>query len=209
MSVTIISIIVTVLITLYTWKNPLVMNNWIFYPYGVKRNNEWYRFLTSGFLHADWGHLIFNMLSLYFFGRVVEYVFTNMYGFEIGIALFLLIFVGGIIVSDIPTYFKHKDDPTYRALGASGGVSAVIFSSILFNPVNDICLYFFICLPGFILGGLYLIYSYYEAKKRRDTVNHDAHFYGAVYGFVVSLLLVPSSFPRFIELIQGWSFFDK
>lgn len=208
MSVTIILIILTVAVSWYAFQNDQLTHRWIFHPYSVQVNNEWHRFITSGFLHADFTHLFFNMLALYFFGRVVEYVFMATFGDAIGIALYLFIYIGGIIVSDIPTYLKHRDNPAYRALGASGGVSAVIFSSILFNPISDICLYFFICLPGFILGLLYLIYSYYKGRQGADAINHDAHFYGAVYGIVVSLILIPRAGPNFVEQLFQWQGFS-
>jgi membrane associated rhomboid family serine protease len=207
MSITIILIILTVGISWYAFQNLHLTNRWIFHPYSVHTNNEWYRFITSGFLHGDWTHLFFNMLALYFFGRVVEFVFTARFGEGGGLFYYLLIYLGGIIVSDIPTYFKHRDNPGYRALGASGGVSAVIFSSILFNPTSDICLYFVLCLPGFILGILYLIYSYYKGRQGADNINHDAHFYGAVYGIILSLILIPGAGPRFAEQIIQWQGF--
>lgn len=207
MSVTLILIIITVGISWYAWQNQDVMHRLIFTPYTVRRDNSWYRFLTSGFLHADLTHLFFNMFTFYFFGQAVEYTFINIFGPITGILIFLLIYIGGIIVSDIPTYFKHKDDPGYRALGASGGVAAVVFSSILFYPTQDICLYAILCIPGFILGILYLMYSYFQGKRMGDNINHDAHLYGAVYGFLISLILVPQAGPLFIDQISNWKIF--
>lgn len=204
MSVTIILIIMTVGISLYAWQNQGLMHKWIFHPYAIQRDNSWYRFITSGFLHADFMHLLFNMFTLFFFGDVVEYVFKSAYGSTTGLLLYLLVYLGGIIISDIPTYFKHRNDPPYRALGASGGVASIVFSSILFFPTLDICLFAFLCLPGFIFGILYMIYSYYSGKRMGDNINHDAHFYGAVYGFVLSLALVPAALPNFFRQIAGW-----
>jgi membrane associated rhomboid family serine protease len=207
LSVTLILIIITVGISWYAWKNHDLMHNWIFSPYTIQRDNSWHRFVTSGFLHADFTHLLFNMFTLYFFGQVVEYTFINEFGATTGILIYLLIYIGGIIVSDIPTYLKHRNDPGYRALGASGGVASVVFSSILFYPTNDICLYAILCIPGFILGILYLLYSYYQGKRMGDNINHDAHFYGAVYGMIISLALVPQAGPAFIDQISNWSIF--
>src|SRR5690606_23836602 len=107
----------------------------------------------------------------------------------------------GVIVADIPTYLKHQNDYNYYSLGASGGVSTIIFASILYSPMNEICLYGIICMPGIVLGILYLIYSYYEAKKSRDNVNHSAHFYGAVVGVVLGLILVPEAASGFMNEI--------
>lgn len=207
MSVTLILIIITVGISLYAWQNESLMHKWIFQPYAVQRDNSWYSFLTSGFLHADMMHLFFNMFTLFFFGQAVEQTFMVIFGAETGILLYLLIYLGGIIISDIPTYFKHRNDPPYRALGASGGVASVVFSSILFYPTNDICLYGLLCIPGFILGVLYVLYSYYSGKRMGDNINHDAHLYGAVYGFVLSLVLVPQALPSFFEQIGNWRLF--
>ncbi|MDX5438764.1 MAG: rhomboid family intramembrane serine protease [Pontibacter sp.] len=207
MSVTIILIIITVGISLYAWQNQDLMHKWIFQPYAVQRDNSWYRFITSGFLHADFTHLFFNMFTFYFFGSNVEYTFTAVFGPTTGILFFLMIYLGAIVVSDIPTYIKHRNDPPYRALGASGGVAAIVFSSILFYPTQDIYLFAALPIPGFILGVLYLVYSYYSSKKMGDNINHDAHFYGAVYGFVLSLLLVPKAGPLFIEQIAAWRLF--
>lgn len=207
MSVTIILIIITVGISWYAWKNHELMQNWIFHPYSVARDNSWHRFLTSGFLHADFTHLFFNMFTLYFFGNAVEMTFGAIFGETTGILIYLLIYLGGIIVSDIPTFLKHRDDPPYRALGASGGVASVVFSSILFYPTQDICLYAILCIPGFILGILYLMYSYFQGKRMGDNINHDAHFYGAVYGLIITLALVPKAGPMFIEQLSTWRMF--
>ncbi|GAB3194974.1 membrane associated rhomboid family serine protease [Pontibacter aydingkolensis] len=207
MSVTLILIVITVAISLYAWQNDSLMHKWIFQPYAVQRDNSWYRFITSGFLHADYTHLFFNMFTFYFFGGAVEQTFQVIFGPTTGILLYLLVYLGGIIVSDIPTFIKHRNDPPYRALGASGGVASVVFASILFYPTQDICLYAILCIPGFILGVLYLVYSYFSGKKMGDNINHDAHFYGAVYGFVLSLILVPQALPNFFSEIAGWRMF--
>ncbi|MCJ8163757.1 rhomboid family intramembrane serine protease [Pontibacter sp. E15-1] len=207
MSVTLILIIITVGISFYAWQNESLMHKWIFQPYAVQRENSWYRFLTSGFLHSDMTHLFFNMFTFFFFGQAVEQTFKVIFGAEIGILLYLLIYLGGIVVSDIPTFFKHRNDPPYRALGASGGVAAIVFSSIFFYPTNDICLYGLLCIPGFILGVLYLMYSYFSGKKMGDNINHDAHLYGAVYGFLLSLVLVPQALSAFFEQISNWRLF--
>lgn len=201
MSLTIILIVITAGISLYAWQNNNLLEKWVFYPYGVKNNNQWYRFVTSGFLHADMGHLFFNMFSLYFFGEAVEGLYKNYFGPEIGAVCFLALYLIGIIVSDLPTYFKHQKDQRYHSLGASGGVSTIIFASILYFPMNKICLYAILCMPGIVMGVLYLIYSYYEARQNRDNVNHDAHFYGALIGVVLALILIPQAGPHFIQQI--------
>ncbi|MFD2513981.1 rhomboid family intramembrane serine protease [Pontibacter locisalis] len=207
MSVTLILIVITVGISIYAWQNQELIHKWILQPYAVQRDNSWYRFVTSGFIHADFTHLFFNMFTFYFFGGLVERTFEIVFGPTTGILIYLLLYIGGIIISDIPTYIKHRNDPSYRALGASGGVAAVVFSSILFYPTQDICLYAILCIPGFILGVLYVVYSYYSGRKMEGNINHDAHLYGAVYGFVLSLILVPQAFPNFVTEISNWRLF--
>ena len=205
MSVTLILIILTAGISIYAWSNQDLMQKWIFHPYSVRKRHEYYRFVTSGFLHADWTHLLFNMFSFYMFAQVVEQVFIGIHGPEVGIALFLLVYIGGIVVSEIYTFLKEHKNFNYHSLGASGGVSAIIFSSILLNPLTKIIIFPIpVGIPGFIFGGLYLLYSYYQAKRMGDNVNHDAHFYGAIFGFLVTFLLVPGALGNFIQQIQQW-----
>ena len=205
MSVTLILIILTAGISIYAWSNQDLMQKWIFHPYSVRKRHEYYRFVTSGFLHADWTHLLLNMFSIYMFAQVVEQVFIGIHWPEVGIALFLLVYIGGIVVSDIYTFLIEHKNFNYHSLGASGGVSAIIFSSILLNPLTKIIIFPIpVGIPGFIFGGLYLLYSYYQAKRMGDNVNHDAHFYGAIFGFLVTFLLVPGALGNFIQQIQQW-----
>ncbi|QHL89428.1 rhomboid family intramembrane serine protease [Nibribacter ruber] len=202
MSITILLIIITVAISMYAWRNQNLMENWVHHPQSVAQHNEWWRLLTSGFLHADFGHLFFNMFSFYMFGRVVEQYFMAIFGPTMGIVLYLVLYLGAIILSDLPTYFKHRNDRGYYSLGASGGVAAIIFSSIYFNPQSELIIFpipFHI--KGYIFGALYLIYSYYQARRAGDGINHSAHFYGALFGVVFTIGLVPEYFPRFLELI--------
>ncbi|WP_231862311.1 rhomboid family intramembrane serine protease [Rufibacter sp. DG15C] len=203
-SITIILILITVGVSIYAWRNQNLMENWVHHPQSVAQHNEWWRLLTSGFLHADFGHLFFNMFSFYMFGGVVEQYFMAIFGSTLGIVLYLTLYLGAIVLSDLPTYFKHKNDRNYYSLGASGGVAAIIFSSIYFNPTSEMII-FPIPLPikGYIFGALYLIYSYYQARRAGDGINHSAHFYGALFGVVFTVGMVPEYFPRFLELIIG------
>lgn len=206
MSVTLLIIVVTAGISLLAWNNPSLMDRWILNPYQVASRGQYYRLLTSGFLHADWGHLIFNMLSLYFFGGFIEQVFGALFG-AAGPVYLIGFYLVGILVSDIPSFLKHRNDPGYNSLGASGGVSAVLFAAILFRPLTEVCLYFALCIPGFIFGALYLAYSYYESRRGRSHVNHDAHFYGALFGILFMIVVYPQVLPNFIEQIAGWRLF--
>jgi membrane associated rhomboid family serine protease len=143
------------------------------------------------------------MFSFYFFGTQLEIIFQYIFG-EMGTAYFIALYILAIIVSDIPTLFKHQNNHAYNSLGASGGVSAVIFACILFQPLQDICLYAVLCFPGFILGALYLIYSYQSSKRSRDRINHDAHLYGALFGLIFCIVLYPDSIRIFIQQMAEW-----
>lgn len=206
MSYTLIIIVVTVAISAAAWNKPAIYYGFMFNPYQISKNGQAYRFLSSGFIHDGWVHLGFNMFTFYFFGRNVEQIYTYVLGSS-GPIVFVVMYLSAIVVSDLPSYFKHKDFQGYNSLGASGGVSAVVFSSILYMPLSDVCLYGFICLPGFVLGILYIIYSVYQGKSMSDNINHQAHLIGALFGAVFSLIVSPSALPAFIEQISTYRIF--
>ena len=198
----------TVAISAYAWSKPELMDAWIMQPYRMVRSGgQWYRLLTSGFLHADWAHLLFNMFAFYSFGPVVLRTLVAGYGAGLGIGLFLLLYLGVIIISDLPTYFRHRDDPGYRSLGASGGVSSVLFASIMIMPVAPAGQGIYIIpipfpIQPFVFGILYLVYSWYMGRRRGDNINHDAHFYGALYGVALLLALMPVAGSEFVSQIS-------
>lgn len=206
MSITIVIVGVTVLVSFIAWQQPNLYHKSLFNPYQIASKGEYYRFISSGLIHDGWMHLGFNMFTFFFFGQNVEYIYGRIAG-DNSIWLFLGLYVGAIIVSDLPNYFKYRNSPGYNSLGASGGVSAVVFASILFMPLNDICLYGFICIPGFILGILYILYSVYQGKTMSDNINHQAHLVGALYGVIFSLIVEPSAFMRFISQISSYRIF--
>jgi len=189
------------------FNRPAMLSEFMMNPYNVKTKGQYYRFITSGFIHQDHMHLIMNMFSLYFFGLVIETIFGMIFG-GWGAVYYILLYLMAIVVSDLPSFFKHKSNPRYNSLGASGGVSAVIFASIVFQPTQDICLFIKICLPGFILGTAYIIYSYFQGKKANDNINHDAHLYGAAFGFIFCVIIYPPSIPNFFKEIMSWRMFD-
>ncbi|RTQ48405.1 rhomboid family intramembrane serine protease [Hymenobacter gummosus] len=194
LDVSILLAVLTSIISIYAWSHPELYDRWIMSPYLVRKRGEWYRFLSSGFLHADVGHLLFNMIAFYSFSQLVQMIFGAYFGELMGAGLFVLLYFTGIIVSDIPSYLKHRTDYDYRSLGASGGVASVMFSAILFNPLGSIRIMFLpIDIPSFIFGILYLIYSYYQGRRMGDNVNHDAHLYGALYGILFTLVAIPKS----------------
>lgn len=203
MTITIALIAITVAISFYgfgrpEWQGRLMMN-----PYAIRHKKQFYRLLTSGFIHKDQMHLIFNMISFYFLGTMVEQVFVGLFG-SAGSFYFVLMYGLAIVVSDLPTYWKQKGNQNYNSLGASGGVAAVVFAFIILEPMQYICLYFAICMPGFILGTLYLLYSYYQGRKSNDNINHDAHLYGALFGLVFCTMIYPACIGNFIRQVTLW-----
>jgi len=205
-SVTLILIAINVAASLYAWKRPDIFQRWLFNPYLVSHRKQYYRFITSGFIHNDYMHLLFNMFTFYFFGQVIEQIY-GYYAEGYGIVLFLALYFVGMIIADIPTFIKHRNNPNYNSVGASGAVSAVVFSSIMFQPLNEICLFALLCLPGFILGGLYLLYSYYQGRKMSDNINHDAHLYGALFGIAFTIAIWPGVIPHFFEQLSNFKIF--
>jgi membrane associated rhomboid family serine protease len=204
LSITVLLIILTSGISIYGFNKPEFLHRWMFIPYQMKNHGEWDRFVTSGFIHKDYMHLLFNMFTFYFFGGVVEQVLSYKFGVIVGGVIFAVFYILGIVISDLPTYLKNQDNSYYRALGASGGTSATVFASIIILPLSDICLFGIVCFPGFILGGLFLIYSYFKGKNQDDAINHDAHLYGAIFGIVFILIISPSSAITFLEQIKDY-----
>lgn len=201
-SITVVLIIIISAVSIYGFQQPEFNQKMLFHPYMIRHRNEWYRFITSAFVHGSWMHLIFNMFTFYWFGEAVErYILKPKFGSVEGGLYFLLLFIVGVIVSHISTYRKYAEAAYYRSLGASGGVSAVVFASIMFYPVNDLCLYGIICIPGFVLGPLYLIYSYYQGKRGTDNINHEAHLYGALFGILFSVIVEVSVLSRFFDQV--------
>lgn len=191
---------VTTGISLVAFNNRDLAGRLIFNAFAIQRYNEWYRFITHGVLHGDFMHLFFNMLSLYFFGPFVEETFKMdvVFGETGGTLMYLLLYIGALIVSSIYSFFKHRDHSWYNALGASGAVSAVIFAAILLNPLGTLYVYF-IPMQSWIFGILYLGFSWYMGRRGGDNIGHDAHFWGAVYGFVLPVIFK-------YELFQGFVF---
>jgi len=144
------------------------------------------------------------MIALYFFGGVLERIYTSMYG-SLGIIFYLLTYLLGMVVANLKTFFKYRDSSYYNSLGASGGVAAVLFASILYRPTSSICIYYALCVPAFILGALYLIYSYYSGYRKGDNVNHDAHLFGSLFGIVFTILIRPSVVLDFFERIRHFN----
>lgn len=165
-------------------------------PYRVRRNREWYRLLSHGFVHADMMHLLVNMFTFWSFGKYMESMFKYA---GLGEWSFLALYFGGMIVASLYDVFKRSDDSYYLSIGASGAVSAVLFASIFFDPWGLIYFFAFLPVPGIVFGILYLVYCQYMARQASDHINHNAHFYGAVYGFLFPLLVRPEWIQVFLH----------
>jgi membrane associated rhomboid family serine protease len=174
------------------FKNTRIMGLLLLIPFRVKHNQEYYRLLTSGFVHADWMHLLFNMISFFFFAGLIENY--------VGPTRFLILYLGAILISNIPTFLKYADKTRYASLGASGGVSAILFAFVVIHPMETIYVYF-IPIPAILFGFLYIGYSYYMDKKGNDVVNHSAHLYGALVGVLYISVLYPDVVQGFVQQI--------
>jgi membrane associated rhomboid family serine protease len=189
LSITLVIIIITALVSFGGLSNPKIIDDLIFYPPAVTQQKQWYRFFSCGLIHADFGHLFFNMLSLYFFGPSVEAAFAA-FNPEAGKWIYLLLYVTALMVSLLPTYFKNINNSQYRSLGASGAVSAIIFAGLLLSPGSEVYIFFIpIPIPGFIFAPLYLVISAYMERKGNDNINHSAHIWGALYGLAFTILV--------------------
>ena len=164
------------------------------WPSLVHRKHQYYRFISYGFVHADMQHLLFNMITLFFFGRVVEQLLGSFIG-PFGFALFYLTAIG---ISIVPSYLQHRHDPQYLSIGASGAVSAVLFSFIMFQPWATIYV-FFIPFPAIVYAVLYIAFTIYMDRRGKDNINHSAHLWGAAYGVLVTLAVVPGVLPLFLS----------
>jgi len=182
---------ITIATSLWAFYNDTLFSNLILHPYSVSRGQRVYTVITSGLIHNDWMHLFFNMLSYYFFAFQLEAV--------LGHWQFALLYTLSLILSDLPTVYKHRNDDWYHSLGASGAVSAVIFSAILYNPLAKMMIMPIpFGIPAVLFGVLYLIYCNYASKNARDNVNHDAHLFGALSGLLITIALNPHIVNSFI-----------
>lgn len=198
MSITIVIIAITVIVSLIAFSNEELMNKLLFYPARMDTPAEYYRFVTAGLIHADFIHLFFNMYVLYIFGEYVESAYTVYIGKPY---LFGMMYFFALIASSLPSFAKHRNNHYYRALGASGAVAAVLFSFVYYAPWTMLYFFGIIPIPAIVFAVLYLVYSAYSAKKGQDNIGHDAHFYGAVFGFIITLIIDPSHGRDFIQQV--------
>ena len=202
-------IVITTLISIGGFYNDKIRNDLIFYPPYISERNQWYRLFTCGLIHANVPHLFFNMYTLYMFGNPVESEFIEIFGAK-GKLLYIILYITALFACLLPTYFKHKNNPNYSSLGASGAVSAVVFAFMFLNPTLSMSLIFLpIPLPAFVFGLLYLVITSYLAKRGNSHINHSAHLWGSLYG-IFFLLLTGFTlsnynlFDNFISQITGY-----
>ncbi len=206
-SITVTIILITCLVSFVAFNRPKEKEDMLFWPYAINHQKQYYRFFSYGLIHDDMIHILFNMITLWSFGvRLEKYTFAQFEIFGDKARIFyLVLYVTAMVVSTLPDYFKNKDNISYRALGASGAVSAVLFATIILEPTLPL-LVFFIPLPGYIFGVLFLAISAYLAKKGGSNIGHGAHFTGAVYGLLFTIILTKlySSYdavPTFLRMI--------
>lgn len=198
-TITMSILVLTCVVSFAAFNNSRIIDGLIFWPPAISQRHQYYRFLSCGLIHADMMHLVFNMFTLYFFGRVMEAYYMGILGLPH--FYYLVLYAGAVIVANIPTYLKRKDDYNYRSLGASGGVCAVIFAFVLLRPWTTIQV-FFVPIPAIIYAGLFLAYSVYMGKRGGDNVNHDAHFWGALFGVVFTIAVRPEVINIFLNELR-------
>jgi membrane associated rhomboid family serine protease len=186
----------TLVTSIYAFNDHVLYGKFMMHPYSVYRRSKVYTLITSGLIHSGWPHLFFNMFTFFFFAFPLERT--------IGSWRFGLLYFISLVLSDIPSVLKHKDDFWYNSLGASGAISGVLFSFILFYPMTKIGIFLIpIGIPAVLFGVLYLVYCAYMSKSSRDNINHDAHFFGAITGIIITIILVPGIVPHFISSLLG------
>ncbi len=186
---------ITIAISIYAWYGRSnIYDNWAFSPWEFTHHGKWYLVITKGFIHADYMHLIFNMMTYYFFAFRLEKT--------VGSFAFFIIYFGSLVLSDISTIIKNRNNAGYRAVGASGAIAGIIFSYVLFDPSSKLMIFFIpIGIPAPIFALLYLAYCYFASKRSNDQINHEAHLWGAITGLAITIILFPDILPYFFHKI--------
>jgi membrane associated rhomboid family serine protease len=204
MQILIVIIAIIGLVSVMGFSNSDVVYRLQFNAWQVIRKKEYYRLVSHALVHGGWAHLLLNMFVLWSFGRGVMQLFTIYLGGN-GVVLFLILFISAIPISSLYSLQKHKNDYHYNAIGASGGVMAVVFASIFLEPYSLIYVYF-IPIPGILFGVIYLIYTKIMSTRNNDNIGHDAHFFGAMYGFLFPLLFEPRLAFLFFQKLISFQF---
>ena len=199
LSINLVLIALTVLVSISAFQNNALRQKCVLHPYTMKEQREWYRFISSGFIHADWVHLLMNMIVLFYFGTVVESWLVGI-NQPTGRLLYVAFYIVAIAIANISSYLKHRNNPGYRSLGASGAVSAVVFASIICQPGMVVRFIFLpVNIPGYVFAVLYIIYSIGMARYGKDQINHEAHLYGALFGLAFASVLSPAHLIAFLD----------
>ncbi len=202
MNIVTIIIAITVLISLQANKNIELKTRFLFIPFKLKKNNEYYRLISHIFIHADIAHLAFNMISLYFLGLTLENHLVDMYNLKLGSIYFIILYFFGAVFASLPSFLKHQENQLYRSLGASGAVSAVIFAAIIWDPTMELFIMFIpFPIPAYIFGPIYLAVEYFSMKRGGTGIAHDAHIGGAIFGILFVLLLNVDKGREFLDII--------
>ncbi len=203
MSITLIIIIITALVSYQCFNDHNLKSKLAHYPVAEAGNGEYHRLFTAGLVHADMNHLLINMFVLYFFGEAIENQFIYIFGPVLGMVHFVILYITAIVAANLTTYAKHKENPRYSAVGASGAISAVLFVFMMINPWSTIYLYFVIPIYAVLAGFLFLAWESYAGKKQIGRTDHDGHFYGALFGVVYIIAVKPSIFTAFIAELMN------
>ncbi len=196
--VTLVIVLVTSIFSVIAFSQHSLVYKYQFNAYQIINRKQYSRLILHAFLHANWTHLIVNMLVLYSFGTALERHFQQFFGSS-WIPYYLILYFGAILVSPLYSLYKHRKDYHYNAIGASGAVSAVVFAAIFFDPWNKIYFFMMIPMPGIVFAVLYLVYSWLMSNRSKDNIAHDAHFFGAVFGFLLPIMLSPDLLTYFIN----------
>jgi membrane associated rhomboid family serine protease len=204
MNISILLVVLTCIVSILAFNQESLLHKLRFNAYEINKHKQFYRFFSYALVHADALHLFVNMYVLYNFGPWVEF-FYEQYFQEKGNLFFVILYVGAIFTSVIPAFEKHKLQMYYNAVGASGAISAIVFASILFDPLAPMGLLFLpFRFPAVVFGFAYLAYSYYMAKKGNDNIGHDAHFFGALFGMMFTILLNKNIAINFYYQLLAW-----
>lgn len=194
MSITVVLIVITCVVSFSAWKRPELLQGLIYHGPSVARGEYW-RLLTYGFIHSDGNHLLFNMVTLYFFGEFIEGKLAS----GVGALGYVVFYLAGLVLAILPSHMRHRRDNNYRSLGASGAVSAVLFAYILMRPWSMLFV-MFIPVPAVVFAALYMAYSIWaEKQKTGKKINHSAHLWGAAWGVVFFLAIQPDLLPAFFD----------
>jgi membrane associated rhomboid family serine protease len=186
---------ILVLSALALWVSPGILDRNLLRPYWLVRRRQYDTLITSGFIHGDAGHLLFNSLTFFFFAPGLER--------RIGTPRFIALYFIGLMLSSLGTVYKQRNNPDYAALGASGAILAVLFAYIVYYPTHMLYLYFAIPIPAVVFAFGYLAYSWWASKHKRDNINHDAHLDGAITGLIFVGLTDLPAWKRAFQLILG------